>query len=80
MRLNAIAPGPFASALLDASRADETLGPLVDLVPIPLGRQGRADEVAAPIAWLLSDEASWVHGSLLFVDGGTDALIRPNAI
>ena len=80
VRLNAIAPGPFASALLDASRADETLGPLVDLVPIPLGRQGRADEVAAPIAWLLSDEASWVHGSLLFVDGGTDALIRPNAI
>lgn len=80
VRLNAIAPGPFASALLDASRADETLGPLVDLVPIPLGRQGSADEVAAPIAWLLSEEASWVHGSLLFVDGGTDALIRPNAI
>lgn len=80
VRLNAIAPGPFASALLDASRADETLGPLVDLVPIPLGRQGSADEVAAPIAWLLSEEASWIHGSLLFVDGGTDALIRPNSI
>ena len=44
VRLNAVAPGPFASALLDASRADPTLGPLVDLVPIPLGRPGGADD------------------------------------
>lgn len=78
VRLNAVAPGPFASALLDASRADPTLGPLVDLVPIPLGRAGAAEEVAAPVEFLLSDAASWIHGSLLFVDGGTDALLRPD--
>jgi NAD(P)-dependent dehydrogenase (short-subunit alcohol dehydrogenase family) len=78
VRLNAVAPGPFASALLDASRADPTLGPLVDMVPIPLGHPGAADEVAAPIEFLLSDAASWIHGSLLFVDGGTDALLRPD--
>ena len=78
VRLNGVAPGPFASALLDASRADPTLGPLVDLVPIPLGRAGAADEVAAPIEFLLSEAAAWIHGSLLFVDGGTDALLRPD--
>jgi len=78
VRLNGVAPGPFASALLDASRADATLGPLVDMVPIPLGHPGAADEVAAPIEFLLSDAASWIHGSLLFVDGGTDALLRPD--
>ena len=78
VRLNGVAPGPFASALLDASRADPTLGPLVDLVPIPLGRAGSADEVAAPIEFLLSEAAAWIHGSLLFVDGGTDALLRPD--
>ncbi|MFM7617924.1 MAG: SDR family oxidoreductase [Actinomycetes bacterium] len=77
VRLNAVAPGPFASALLDASRADPTLGPLVDMVPIPLGHPGATDEVAAPVEFLLSDAASWIHGSLLFVDGGTDALLRP---
>lgn len=36
----------------------------------PLGRPGRADEVAAAIAWLLSDEASYVTGTTLDVSGG----------
>jgi NAD(P)-dependent dehydrogenase (short-subunit alcohol dehydrogenase family) len=35
-----------------------------------MGRAGRADEVAAAIVWLLSDEASYVTGALLDVGGG----------
>jgi NAD(P)-dependent dehydrogenase (short-subunit alcohol dehydrogenase family) len=37
---------------------------------VPLGRMGRPDEVAAPIAWLLSDAASFVNGEALAVEGG----------
>jgi NAD(P)-dependent dehydrogenase (short-subunit alcohol dehydrogenase family) len=42
----------------------------------PLGRQGSADEVAAAVMFLLSDEASYVNGADLIVDGGTVAAIR----
>jgi NAD(P)-dependent dehydrogenase (short-subunit alcohol dehydrogenase family) len=37
---------------------------------IPMGRPARAEEVAAPIAWLLGDDASFVSGACLDVSGG----------
>ena len=37
---------------------------------MPLGRQGTAEEVAAPVVFLLSDEASYITGHVLAVDGG----------
>ncbi len=48
------------------------------MIPIPLGRKGSAEEVAGVIAFLLSDAASYVTGTMLSVDGGTDAAIRPH--
>ncbi len=77
VRLNAVAPGIFASPLLDQTLEDPLYGPAAEDVPIPLGRRGTPPEVADVIAWLLSDGARYVHGATLFVDGGTDALIRP---
>jgi 3alpha-hydroxysteroid 3-dehydrogenase len=78
VRLNALAPGPIETPLLQASRDDAVLGPHVDALPIPLGRTAQPDEIAALAAFLLSDEAAMVHGSVLFADGGTDAQFRPD--
>jgi NAD(P)-dependent dehydrogenase (short-subunit alcohol dehydrogenase family) len=80
VRLNLVAPGPVTTPLLQGTRDDPTIGPFVDLVPIPLGRVAEPVEIAGPIAFLLGPEASNVHGSILFVDGGSDALFRPDHV
>ena len=80
VRLNAVAPGPFDSALLQTTLADPELAPLVDALPSPLGRRATADQIAAVVAFLLSEEAANVHGSLVFVDGGIDASVSADRI
>jgi NAD(P)-dependent dehydrogenase (short-subunit alcohol dehydrogenase family) len=80
VRCNAVAPGPFASALLQATLDDPVLGGLVDALPSPLGSRATPDEVAAAVMFLLSDAAANVHGSLLFVDGGIDATVSPDRV
>ena len=45
--------------------------------PTAVGRPGRPEEVAATIAFLLSERASLIVGSTVFVDGGTDAILHP---
>ena len=78
VRLNAVAPGAFLTPLLQQGLDDPETGDLIRGLPIPLGRFGEPDDIAAVIVWLLSDEARYVHGSTLFVDGGTDALLSPD--
>jgi NAD(P)-dependent dehydrogenase (short-subunit alcohol dehydrogenase family) len=63
---------------VDALQKDPEVGPLLDLLPIPIGRTGTAQEMAKVIAFLLSDDASYIHGTMMWVDGGTDAAIRPD--
>ena len=67
VRVNVVSPGPTDTAMF-ASASNAVREALV--ARIPLGRMARAEEVAAAAVFLLSDEASFIAGAELCVDGG----------
>jgi NAD(P)-dependent dehydrogenase (short-subunit alcohol dehydrogenase family) len=66
--VNAIGPGLVINTLLGGGTSPEYLDAVVPT--IPLGRAGEPDDIAGPIAFLCSKDASYVTGAMLFVDGG----------
>lgn len=68
IRVNAVSPGLIETDIHAAGGQPDRLERLAHLTPI--GRAGSAEEVAAAILWLLSDEASYVTGSNVRVSGG----------
>ena len=65
--VNAVAPGFIATPMTD-KLSEQQRGKLTEA--IPLGRLGQPDDVAAAVAYLASDEAGWVTGATLHVNGG----------
>jgi NAD(P)-dependent dehydrogenase (short-subunit alcohol dehydrogenase family) len=74
--LNVVAPGAVETPMLEATRRDPTIGEFVEAFPVPVGRKGDADELAGVVQFLLGPDARFFCGSVVFVDGGTDALLR----
>lgn len=73
IRVNAVAPGWIATDMTDALRADPARNAPI-LGRTPMNRWGQPGEVGALAAWLLSEEAGFVTGSIYPVDGGYSAM------
>jgi glucose 1-dehydrogenase len=69
IRVNAVAPGAVLTSLNDAWRNDPAARAKVES-HIPMGRSATAEEIAAAFAFLASDEAGYITGQTLYVDGG----------
>jgi 3alpha-hydroxysteroid 3-dehydrogenase len=78
IRLNVVAPGMTLTPMLQHTLDDPKTAESVKALPIPLKRFGKPEELAAVITFLLSNEASYVHGAVIFTDGGVDSLINPD--
>lgn len=68
--VNAIAPGPIETAMFRANRPAGSKAEREVLASIPMGRVGQPKEVAAAIEFLLSEDAGFITGQTLCVDGG----------
>lgn len=80
IRINAIAPGYTETPMTAAVADDPTYGDAIRafVESIPLARPGLPEDMADAVEFLLSDEASFICGTVLFIDGGHDAMLRPD--
>ena len=79
IRVNAVAPGVIDTAMTRPLLDDPSMKSALEHIPIPRGRWGKPEEIANAIAFLVSSDSSYVVGQVLFVDGGTDAMLQPTA-
>ncbi|MBV4358745.1 SDR family NAD(P)-dependent oxidoreductase [Pinibacter aurantiacus] len=69
IRVNAVSPGPIATEIMNKIGLNETLENQL-LQSVPLGRMGKAEEVAGMIHYLAGEDASFLTGANFLIDGG----------
>ena len=69
IRVNAVGPGVIATRMTERSLADPERRAML-LSKVPLGRVGQPRDVANAVLFLASDEADYITGTTLYVDGG----------
>jgi NAD(P)-dependent dehydrogenase (short-subunit alcohol dehydrogenase family) len=74
--LNAISPGHVETALTAAMMREPIARDIIERSPLPIGRTAQPDEIAHLAEYLLGDHGRFVVGSVIFIDGGVDALRR----
>ena len=70
VRVNALCPGPIDTPLLRELYAADPVQAARRMVHVPMGRFGRADEIAKAVLFLASDDSSYVNATSFLVDGG----------
>jgi NAD(P)-dependent dehydrogenase (short-subunit alcohol dehydrogenase family) len=80
IRVNAVAPGPVLTDLTRTSLDHPVTGDLIRGFPVPMDRWGEQHEIAEAVWFLLSPQSAWTTGTIVFVDGGTDALLNPDRL
>jgi NAD(P)-dependent dehydrogenase (short-subunit alcohol dehydrogenase family) len=78
VRINAIAPGPVRTPLLQGDMDDPVTGAAVRSFQVPLGRVAEPEEIAELAAFMLGSAGSFIQGSIYYIDGGSDAQLRPD--
>lgn len=78
VRLNALAPGAIMTPLLAEQLSDPRQAKAVRSFPVPVGGFGDPGQMADWMCFMLSDAADFLCGTVIFVDGGTDAYFRPD--
>ena len=81
VRMNAVAPGITKTPMTDTATQSADFGEAMKAfaASVPLGRVGQPSDIAQAVCFLLSPQAAFICGSVLFVDGGHDAMLRPDA-
>jgi NAD(P)-dependent dehydrogenase (short-subunit alcohol dehydrogenase family) len=68
--VNDVAPGPVATDLFRQSNPEGSPGEARYLSMVPMGKLGTVDDIAAAVCFLMSEDAGWITGQTLRVDGG----------
>ena len=80
VRLNAVAPGKMDTPMLDGLLTDPILSPGVTNLPYGIEAIGKPGQIGEVVEFLLMPNSSFVHGQIIYVDGGTEAILRPDLV